>query len=838
MKKRIIHLICNAHLDPVWLWQWQEGAAEALSTFRTAAELCENDVAFIFNHNEAILYKWVQEYEPSLFERIQRLVKRGRWHIMGGWYIQPDCNMLSGESFVRQILIGKAYFKDHFDVEPTTAINFDSFGHTRGLVQILVKSGYDSYLFGRPGPDDLKLPQEEFIWVGYDDSEIMATRFVDCYNSSLGKAKEIIAGRIKKTCDSPISVVLWGVGNHGGGPSRIDLRNVNKLIKEVEEHTVKHSTPGAYFKDLKKNKDDFSEYREGLNPWAVGCYSSQIRIKQKHRLLENEVYSLEKMATTATVQGLMEYPRSHINEAISDLMSSQFHDILPGTSIESVEEDSLKMMDHGLEITSRLKARAFFALATGQRKARNGEIPLMVYNQHPFKVKELIECEFNLPDFRSRENFTDVKVYCNDKSVPCQVEKEVSNHPLEWRKRVVFLAELKPNQMSRFDCRVNVINRKPVPALKIKGGKILFKTKDLVVLINAKTGLIDRYQIKGREYFGKNAFEPIVMADNEDSWGVTARSLRTIVGRFKLMSQKESAEFSGIKADAMKSIRIVEDGSVRSVVEVTFSYRHSFICQRYKLPKIGSEIEVESRVQWNEKDKMLKLSIPTFDRDCKYLGQDAYGIKDISSNGDESIAQKWICAISEKEQIALKCINNSTYSFDCSNKGLRLTLLRSPAYSAMPIENNNALPQDRYNPRIDQGQRLFRFWFNGGKIQERLEQIDREAMVKNETPYVLSFFPQSKGKKIKQVAILLDNVILITAMKMAEKGNDMIIRLFEPTGKSRNTILSLPFIKKKIKLSFTNFEVKTLKINIRTGKSREVNLLERKIKSHKDLENG
>ena len=88
--KRRIHLICNAHLDPVWLWEWQEGAAEAISTFRVAAEMCEKDGGFVFNHNEVILYEWVREYEPDLFERIKKLVKKGRWHIMGGWYFQAS----------------------------------------------------------------------------------------------------------------------------------------------------------------------------------------------------------------------------------------------------------------------------------------------------------------------------------------------------------------------------------------------------------------------------------------------------------------------------------------------------------------------------------------------------------------------------------------------------------------------------------------------------------------------------------------------------------------------------------------------------------------------------
>ena len=113
-----LHLLCNAHLDPVWLWEWEKGAAEALSTFQTAADFCEAYDGFVFNHNEALLYQWVEEYEPELFSRIQRLVAAGRWHIMGGWFLQPDCNMPSGESFVRQILVGRAYFAKKFGVQP------------------------------------------------------------------------------------------------------------------------------------------------------------------------------------------------------------------------------------------------------------------------------------------------------------------------------------------------------------------------------------------------------------------------------------------------------------------------------------------------------------------------------------------------------------------------------------------------------------------------------------------------------------------------------------------------------------------------------------------------
>jgi len=189
MQVKKLHLICNAHLDPMWLWQWEEGAAEAVSTFRVAADFCENYEGFVFNHNEVILYKWVEEYEPELFKRIQRLVADGKWHIMGGWYLQPDCNMPSGESFVRQILTGRNYFKEKFNVVPTTAINFDSFGHNRGLVQIMKKSGYDSYIFTQPSKDECPLPAEDIkLYTNLRESRrgIAVSKVVDKTCSSCG----------------------------------------------------------------------------------------------------------------------------------------------------------------------------------------------------------------------------------------------------------------------------------------------------------------------------------------------------------------------------------------------------------------------------------------------------------------------------------------------------------------------------------------------------------------------------------------------------------------------------------------------------------------------------
>jgi alpha-mannosidase len=830
MAKPRAHLICNAHLDPVWQWEWEEGAAEAISTFRTAADLCDEFPEFVFCHNEAILYQWVEEYEPALFARIQGLVKAGRWNIMGGWHLQPDCNMPSGESFVRQALCGLEYFREKFGVRPTTAINFDPFGHTRGLVQILAKCGYDSYVFCRPGQQDCPLPADRFLWVGYDGSTVMAER-LGGYNSPLGAARQKVEGWLAGRAEEPCGALLWGVGNHGGGASRKDLQDLRELIEATGDTVIRHSTLERYWKDVRATGADLPRHERDLNPWAVGCYTSQVRLKQKHRLLENELYMLEKMASSAWVQGLMDYPGAELSSALQDLLTCEFHDILPGSSIQPVEEMSLRVLDHALETVSRAKARAFFALASGQAKAKEGEIPILVYNPHPYPLRAVVECEFQLADQNWADTFTTARVYQGRKRLPGQVEKEDGNLPLDWRKRVAFVADLQPSQMNRFDCRLEVLPSKPeLTSLDPDVGAFVHTTDDLEVSINLRTGLMGGYRVNGAEYLKAPAGEALVIKDNEDPWGMLVRSFGDVVGHFALMSPAESARFSGVKAETLPAVRVIEDGEVRTVIEAVFSYGNSALCLRYKLPQHGAEVEIEARVQWAEKDRMLKLAIPVAGHNLSYLGQVAYGAGELPCNGDEAVAQKWVAVVADGER-ALTCINDGIYGSDCSEEGLRLTLLRSPAFTGHPIGDRPIVPQDRFTARIDQGERLFRFWLNAGPLQERLDRIDREALAHNEKPMALSFFPSGQGEAPLPLVRIKDGVTQIAAAKRSEDGKALVLRLFEPTGKARATTLELPALDIRERVKLGAFEIKTLRIDLKKRTVVETDLLEKPCKS-------
>lgn len=821
-----IHLVCNAHLDPVWLWEWPEGAAETLSTFRTAAGFCENFDGFVFCHNEALLYQWVEAYDPKLFERIRALIWAKKWNILGGWFLQPDCNMPSGESFIRQILLGKLYFRDRFGVDVKTAANLDPFGHTRGLVQILARSGFTSYVFCRPDSKNTPLPADAFVWTGFDGSEVMAARAEAHYNSAGGGARAKVEAWMAAHPERPLSLLLWGIGDHGGGASRKDLEDLKALIESGTGFEVRHSTAEAYFKDLAPEKDTLPRVGRDLNPWAPGCYTTMARVKQGHRRLENELYSAEKMASSAAFQGLMKYPAAELAEAVRDLAFSEFHDILPGSSIGPGEEGALRLIGHGLEILSRVKTKAFFALAAGEPPAGEGEIPILVHNPHAFPVKGQVECEFEDHEPNFSGGYLLPRIFKKNKPLPSQPEHELSHLSLEWRKKVVFEAELEPGRMNRFTCRLERIEARPGSEPREPGGDVHFKTKDLEISINAATGLIDQYRVRGVDFLKPGAARPLVIRDNADPWGMNVRAFRDVLGAFELMDPEAGTWLSGISAAVLPSVRVIEDGPVRTIVESLFSYGHSQLVQRLKLPKRGTEIELEIRVLWNEKDRMLKLALPISFPGARFFGQSACGAGELPTNGDEAVSQKWLAIVSESENAALTVINDGTYGSDFADGELRLSLLRSPAHAADPAGASVPMAQDRFVPRIDQGERVFRFWLNGGEPAERLAAIDREALAKNEAPMVLPYFPPGTGKKPKPFIVLSDDAVQVMAVKQAERSKDLVIRLFEPTGTPRTTELALPALKSRIEVSLGAFEIKTLLYNKKTKSFLNVDLLE------------
>ncbi len=827
--KKQVHLIANAHLDPVWLWRWQEGCSEALSTFRTAAELIQEFPEFLFNHNEAILYQWVKENDSRLYEIIRNQIREGKWHIMGGWYLQPDCNMPSGESIIRNIEAGRRFFQKEFGKVPQTAINFDSFGHSRGLVQILVQAGYSSYVVCRPAKDWYGFEEQDFIWEGFAGASLLVHRSDENYNSVWGHAAEELKSFLKEKQGEEVTLFLWGVGDHGGGPSRKDLSDLAQSINSSEDYHILHSTPEAYFEELALSKPELKKVASGLNPVAQGCYTSQIRIKQKHRLLENELYSAEKMAAAAELIYGRAYPKAVFDETVRTLLFSEFHDALPGSGSPYVEEDTLRLLDHGLELLSREKHSAALALASTQPRVKEGSSAVLFYNPHPYDITGVFVCETGLPQQNWTTDFMYPAAEMNGVRIPTQAEKECSNFNLDWRKRVVVQATLKAGSMSRMDVYFHSVGKRPDYPEIMSGPRFIFDNGRMRVIIDTTTGLLLEYSVEGKTYLTKGSFQLAAFDDTCNSWGSGTDGSHAR-RNFQLLLPQEGSEFCGLTDKVIPPVRVIEDGEVRTTVEAVFGMHNSKAYLRYQLPKTGTGFDLELGLYHQEKHQALKLMLLPPSTENVYTGQIMFGREQLRQ-GEETVSQKWVMLSDKETGNAIAVFNKGTYGASYAEGELGITLLRSAGYAAADAVMGKTLQEEQWAPRMEQGERYYHFRIAAGQEEELGQQLDRMAQAYNEEPYGFAYCPPGYGRDEApgrdEGFLRIDNPrVILSAMKRSEDRDGYIMRLYESSGTDTAATVSLLNNRIRKEIAFHAFEIKTFFLAAEEGKLTETTLIE------------
>ena len=782
-----VYLICEAHIDPIWQWNWQEGVSAALSTFKSAAELADKH-DYVFCHGDAILYRYVEEYEPTLFERIKELVKLGKWRIMGGWYLQPDCNMPCGESFIRQIQIGKEYFKKHFDVSPTTAINFDSFGHTQGLVQILCKCGQDSYIHTRPNDKQMDYPAMQYIWRGLDGSSVKAFRTTGVYNTPMGQSLAAIERRAARQTED-VPCVLWGVGNHGGGPSDKDLTDIER--GDGNKFNLIHSYPEEFFSKIEPTATVNTSLRTSM----PGCYTSMSRVKRKHIELENNLYFSEIISSVAANKGLMKYPYEQLHNATIDLLTSEFHDILPGTCIKAGEEDALSYLYHGLLEANKATTKAFFALLDEQPRAADGEYPIAVFNPHPYMLKAPIECEFILSDqntdFSRRSRITLLDK--DGKKVNFQVIKEESNINMDWRRRIAFDAELSGMAMNRYSLYVDF---EPIRDENIDE-VFVYSDEHKYVEIDKHTGKLKSFRFDGKEYI-KDGFCPVVFNDNADPWAMSDDQQKRIGAdkREIPLAEAPCGVFKGLK-----SINVIENGNVYLAIECFFEIDNTRVRVEYKIYKNYDYIDVNVDLFMGDVDRIVKLELP-IPINGNVIGQTAYGTENLFEDAREFVFQRFLAVDTGNECLAL--LNNSVYGGHYEDNTLYVSLCRGTTYCAHPIDGRQLLPNDRYTKKMDQGEHNYSFRLCVCKREE----LERRALEYTRKPLAIQAFPCGKESSDDFTVNISDKDVVLSAMKKQNDGEGYVYRLFNNTETNKTVEFSVN--EKKIRLEFTKYEFKTV----------------------------
>lgn len=777
-----LHLVCNAHLDPVWMWDWQEGASEAISTFYSAVELAD-EFDYVFCHNEALLYEFIEKYDPALFERIKRLVQSGKWRIMGGWYLQPDVIAPTGESIIRQAYLGKKYFEEKFGVSSTTALNFDSFGHPRGLTQALKLCGYDSYIICRPMEDRFHLEHNPFKWVGYDGSEIKVLRMGsdNIYCTPLGHAEEGIRKKLEIIGETDYALVPWGVGNHGGGPSRKDLRDIERMIKEAD-YKIMHSYPEAYFEKV----DPQFEVKETLGNIFIKCYSSMARVKRRHAELENALYLTEKMVSAAdSLKGIGAFTEE-FDTAMRDMAFIEFHDILSGTCAEDGERSALKKGEHALEILDGLKLKAFFTLTEDFEKAEEGTFPIFIFNPNPFDYKAVTEAEFLILDaICDDERKYEITALVDGKEVPCQVIKELSNINYDRRKRVAINTSLKAMEVTRVDLHVRVVPKVIVP--RITPDTIELKDEFKTVVIDKKKGLITSYKVGGKELIKGDIFAPYVFDDSADPWGFADKTMGTGMRRMPLASGEEEL-FKNVE-----SCQITEDGDVLTQVESLFKKEGFEVRLVHKIYKGLPYVDVTCNVLNSDKLKGVRLG---FENETSAQVALTLGREELTFDYREKPMHRFM-----RLESGLTVANDGTFSAVGDETGAYLTLFNGSMYCAHRIGDRPLIDYSRFIAPIEIGWHTFNYRI--GYVEEGEEETFATAF--NQKQYALVFFPHGEGRERKEKWSIPQDITLV-AVRRTKTGKE--VRLFNNSADKKSVNALIDGV--KVNVEFDKYQMITV----------------------------
>lgn len=788
---RNMFMIGNAHLDPVWLWRWQEGFQEVKATFRSALDRLKEYENFIFTSSSAAYYEWIEKNDPKMFQEIKARIEEGRWVICGGWWIQPDCNIPSGESFVRQGLMGQNYFKEKFGVTAKVGYNVDSFGHNGMLPQILKKSGMDSYVFMRPGPEEKGLPGRLFLWESKDGTRVKAFRipFEYCTFDHLENHIMHCKGEFKHSFNN--LMCFYGVGNHGGGPTKENIEIIERINASMEDTTLLFSSPNDFFEHVESFKDQLPVVHDDLHHHAIGCYSVHSEVKKLNRYSENLILMAEKFSSIASWTTEQPYP-DDMNQAWKGILFNQFHDILAGTSIEAGYHDARDLYGESISIASRNMNYALQSISWNVDIEEEKDMkPMVIFNPHSWPVKVNAEIEYGLfVNYLLPVEFIIEDV--NGNEVPHQIIDSIAKIPN--RKRVSFLAELPPLGYSTYKLRA-VKPTKEFPSVKVSDYDM--ENDRFKLVIDKETGGISSLYDKEKqiEIFKSDAAIPVVMSDTSDTWGHGTLRFDEIAGVFEPIR-----------------IRKLEEGPVKGVIRVISKFKASTIVQDFIMYKQLNKIEVKVKVNWQESYQTLKLKFPVSFNQRNTTSEIPYGHAAREANGDEKPMQNWIdvtgtISKQRKEIYGLSLLNDSKYGVDVKSNTISLTVLRSPLFA----HHAPFIPDmEEDYPIIDQGIQTFTYQLLPHQDSWEEAETVKHALELNQPPQLIveTYHNGSLSQEDSFISIDQPNVI-VSALKKAENHDDLIIRLYETNHQETVAKVNLKKWGRSMELHFGPSEIKT-----------------------------
>jgi alpha-mannosidase len=805
-----LHLIGNAHLDPVWLWRRQEGFAEIKATFQSAVDRMNETDEFVFTCAAAAYYRWVEENCPPLFDEIRRQVAEGRWVIVGGWWVQPDCNIPNGESYARHALYSQRYFRSRFGRIARVGYNVDSFGHNGMLPQILAQSGLEAYVFMRPGEHEKHLPAHLFLWESPDGTRIPAYRIPLGYGSDARGEHDPVEGKIRRgaalagEAGGPL-MIFYGVGNHGGGPTRDHVSAVQRMAGELGRRTVGFSSPDAYFAEVAAFEGTLPVVRDDLQHHAGGCYSAHAETKRHNRRAEHRLAAAEALATLAHMRLGAPYPGDAIREAWQAVLFNQFHDILGGCSIREAYDDAREAYGAALYGAATIANAAFQRLswavdttghgATAAGKTEHWKLwddgvrgtPVVVCNPHSWDLEVAVQLNADL---------TAVTDAHGAAVTHQRVRGSQTNGADKWD--TLFEAQVPALGYALYWAHVSRETVPPELSGSLQSGDHVLENDHLRLEIDPAGGWIARLYDKDNraEVFAAPAAVPIVIDERHcDTWAHGVFAFRDEAGRF-----------GGAR------LSVIETGPLRARLRAESRYESSTLVQEFLLYRNRREVEVRVTVDWREHHAMLKLAFPVNIAGPTATSEIPFGFMPRPANGNEQPGQRWVClhgpaADQPGLEYGLTVANATSYSYDVQDAELRMTLLRSPVFADHYGQDH----RDELCRYMDQGEHDLAYTLSPFAGPPDFAAATRRATILNEppSPLVETYHAGPLGPSLRGIQVEPDSVV-VSACKRAEDDSGYVVRCYEAAGRRVEARIALPVIGRSATVSLRALEIATI----------------------------
>jgi len=796
------HETGNSHIDAAWLWPRSETIDVVHRTFGTAAQLLNEYPKYTYTQSAAQYNEWMADKYPALNDEIKQEIKAGRWEVVGGMWVEPDLNLPDGESLARSILIGKRYFQKEYGVDVHIGWNPDSFGYNWQLPQIYRKSGIDTFVTQKMAWNDTnELPFKLFWWQSPDGSKVL-TYFPHGYGNTnmdpVRLAVDLAVAR-KQAPGLPSVMDLYGMGDHGGGPTRVVLdegmhwAQPDKIIPKMD-----FGTADSYFKQVQpeiaadSKTWDYRSLATGYSyPAAAangqinvptwndelyleyhrGVFTTQANHKRNMRNSEEQALNAEKYASLAWLSGNA-YPNNELTDAWEKITFNDFHDLAAGSGIGVIYRDAQKDFDTVRRETNEISQASLKTLAaqvnTMQGNNANG-VPVLVWNPLAWERSGPVTVDVQMPEAVSDVSVTDEK----GRVLPSEV---VSSDAKTGSLKLLVRAEGVPSMGYAL---LHVLPGK-APGKKnftsdMKADGLTIENDAVRVTVDKGTGCITSLYDKRAKFetlaAGGCGNELQAFTDKPkdyDAWNIDPGTL----------------DVPPAKLNMVESVELAEHTPMRAVIRVKRKWQSSTFTQEIALSTGADYAVVTTDVDWRERHILLKAAFPLAAASKNATYEIPYGSIERPTTRDNSFekarfevpALRW--ADEGDGQHGFSLINNSKYGYDGVGNVLRMSLLRSPTSP---------------DAEADQGPQHFSYalyphaggWKQAGTVEHGYEfNYELKAM---QVAAHAGALPGSHS----YASVAAPNVIL-TAMKKAEDSNALILHMYEYAGQSGQVKITVP----------------------------------------------